>query len=333
MNLCLRVLVLVLAGTVPFFSPRAHAAESKPNVLVVLSYHVGMPWADNITQGLQESLGESAELVITQLEVKRFPPPGREKEMLAVVSSKAAMCLPRLVIAVDDFAYQFILAHRELFPPGTPVVFGGVNYWDGTRPAGVTGVVEAINLPSTLQLMERLQPQARRWVVVNDRSETGLANRKALELALSKFSKHEVLWLGDSSFSATEAQLAKLDSKEDAVLLLSWNLDGDGQARSYEEAIAQMHALCPAPVYGVWDFYFGKGIVGGYLLGGQVHGHEVGELARRILSGENANSIPVVTECRTRLMLDNRELQRLGLDPRAAPADAEIHFRILSLWK
>ena len=333
MNLCLRVLVLVLAGTVPFFSPRAHAAESKPNVLVVLSYHVGMPWADNITQGLQESLGESAELVITQLDVKRFPPPGREKEMLAVVSSKAAMCLPRLVIAVDDFAYQFILAHRELFPPGTPVVFGGVNYWDGTRPAGVTGVVEAINLPSTLQLMERLQPQARRWVVVNDRSETGLANRKALELALSKFSKHEVLWLGDSSFSATEAQLAKLDSKEDAVLLLSWNLDGDGQARSYEEAIAQMHALCPAPVYGVWDFYFGKGIVGGYLLGGQVHGHEVGELARRILSGENANSIPVVTECRTRLMLDNRELQRLGLDPRAAPADAEIHFRILSLWK
>jgi PAS domain S-box-containing protein len=333
MNLCVRVLVLIFAGMTPLFSPRVCAAESKPNVLVVLSYHVGMPWANNVTQGLQESLGESAELVITQLDVKRFPPAGHEKAMLAVLTAKVSTCNPRLVVAIDDFAYQFVLAHRELLPPGTPIVFGGVNYWDGTRPAGVTGVVEAINLPSTLQLMERLQPHARRWVVVNDRSETGLANRKALEPALSKYSKHEILWLGDGSFSATEAQLAKLDSKQDAVLLLSWNLDGNGQARSYEEAIAQIHALCPAPVYGVWDFYFGKGIVGGYLLGGQVHGHEVGELAKRILAGENADSIPVVTECRTKLMLDHRELQRLGLDLQAAPAEAEIHFQTLSLWK
>jgi len=333
MNLCLRVLVLILAGMAPFLSPRVRAAEPKPNVLVVLSYHVGMPWADNVTKGLQESLGERAELVITQLDVKRFPPSGHEKAMLAVLTAKASMCNPKLVIAVDDFAYQFVLAHRELFQPGTPVIFGGVNYWDGTRPAGVTGVVEAINLPATLQLMERLQPQARRWVVVNDRSETGLANRKALELALSKSSKREILWLGDGSFSATEDELEKLDPKQDAVLLLSWNLDRNGQARSYEEAIARMHALCPAPVYGVWDFYFGKGIVGGYLLGGQVHGRETGELAKRVLSGENADSIPVVTACQTRLLLDYRELQRFGLDLRDARPEAEIQFRTLSLWE
>jgi PAS domain S-box-containing protein len=333
MNFCLRVLVFILAGLVPHLSLRARAAESKPNVLVVLSYHIGMPWANNVTQGLQESLGESAELVITQLDVKRFPPSGREKEMLDVVGSKAAMCNPVLVIAVDDFAYQFVLAHRDLFSPDTPVVFGGLNYWDGTRPAGVTGVVEAINLPSTLQLMEVLQPQARRWVVVNDQSETGLANRKALDPALSKFPNREILWLGDGSFSETETQLAKLDPKQDAVLLLSWNLDRDGMARSYEKAVAQIHAICPAPLYGVWDFYFGKGIVGGYLLGGQVHGREVGELAKRVLSGENANSIPVVTACQTRLLLDYREMHRFGLDLPAARPEAEIQFRTLSLWE
>jgi len=229
MNLCLRGLVLILAVAFPLLSPVARAAEAKPNVLVLMSYHVGMPWVDNITQGLEESMGDSAELVISQLDIKRFPPTGREKELLAVVSAKAAMCQPKLVITVDDFAYQFALVHRELFPPGTPIVFGGVNFWDGTRPAGVTGVVEAINLVSTLQLMERLQPQVRRWVVVNDESETGQANRKALELALSKFGDRATLWLGDGSFSSTEAQLAKLDPNQDAVLLLSWNLDATGQ--------------------------------------------------------------------------------------------------------
>ena len=291
-----------------------------------------MPWADDVTQGLQDRLGGQTELVITQLDVKRFPPFGREKSILAVLSSKAAMCNPQLVIAVDDFAYEFVLAHRELFPPNTPLIFGGVNFWDGTKPPGVTGVVESIDLSSTLQLMAQLQPQAKRWVIVNDQSETGQANHKALELALRRFDQREILWLGDRSFTETETLLAKLNPKKDAVLLLSWNLDKTGLARSYEEAVSRARAICPAPIFGVWDFYFGKGIVGGSLLDGRLHGQEIGDLARRILAGENPDAIPVVTQCRTKLMVDYREIERFGLASTAVPVEAETHFKTSSLW-
>jgi len=321
-------------GLLALAAPHARAAPlPKPFILVVLSYHVGMPWADEVTQGLQESLSSQAELVITQLDVKRFPPIGRDAELLAVFSSKAAMCSPRLVVAVDDFAYQFVLAHRDRLPPNTPIVFGGVNFGIGVRPPGVTGVVEAIDLSSTLQLMALLQPQIRRWVIVNDHSETGQANRQALESVLKTYGDRDVSWLGDGTFADTEARLAKLDPKRDSVLLLSWNLDVTGLPRSYDEAIARAKAVCPTPIFGVWNFYFGKGIVGGALLDGELHGQEIGDQVKRVLAGEDPDAIPVIEKCRTKLMVDQRELERFGLKSNALPAATEIHFKPRSLWQ
>ena len=311
----------------------AHAATTKPNILVVLSYHVGMPWADAVTRGLVDRLGEENELIITQLDVKRYPAFGREKKMLEIMSNRAKISRPILVIAVDDTAYRFVLEHRDEFEPGTPIVFCGVNFWEGTREPGVTGVVEANDIATTLKLMAQLQPQARRWVVVNDQSETGQANRKAFEQSRQSDDTREILWLGDGSFSETEDRLAKLDPKRDGVLLLSWNIDRTGLTRSYETAIKKARDICPAPLYGVWDFYFGHGIVGGALLDGRVHGQETGDIAKRILAGEKPDAIPVVTQCRTTLKIDYREIQRFSLSTKNVPNQTEIYNRTLSAWE
>ncbi|HLP01180.1 MAG TPA: hypothetical protein VK163_04080, partial [Opitutaceae bacterium] len=130
----------------------------RPAVLVLLSYHVGMEWEDGVVAGLQETLGSQAELVLLQLDVKRYPQPEREPGMLANFVSKAAMCAPVAVLAVDDFAYQFALRHRDRMRAGTPLLFGGVNYLPGAPPPGVGGVVEAIDLAGTLRLLRSLQP-------------------------------------------------------------------------------------------------------------------------------------------------------------------------------
>ncbi|MFT3780981.1 MAG: ATP-binding protein [Nibricoccus sp.] len=311
---------------------RAQSAQ-RPQILVVLSYHVGMLWEDEITRGLVEQLADKNDLIITQLDVQRFSSFGREQRMLEILTNRIKISRPVLVITVDDFAYRYVLEHRNELEPGTPIVFGGVNYWDGQRQPGVTGVVEAIDLASTLNLMEQLQPNARRWVIVNDRSQTGLANRKTFDLVKPIGSPHDILWLGDGTFAETEARLAKLDPAKDAVLLLTWNVDASGLTRSYESTIKSARAACRAPLYGVWDFYFGSGIVGGSLLDGRVHGREMGDLANRILAGENPDLIPVVTQCETRKKVDFREIQRFSLPAQRIPDDFEIAFKKQSAWE
>ena len=115
------------------FSATPEPAE-KPNVLVVLSYHVGMEWEDEVVAGLASVLGERAELVLLQLDVKRFPLPGREAAMEVNFASKAAMCRPAVVIAIDDFAYEFVQQRRVALPAATPLLFGGVNFLAGEPP-------------------------------------------------------------------------------------------------------------------------------------------------------------------------------------------------------
>jgi len=321
-----------MAGCAWFVPAQVSGAAPKPNILVVLSYHVGMPWADDVTRGLVDRLSDDNELIITQLDIQRYPAFGREKQMLEIMVNRAKISRPVMVIAVDDFAYRFALEHRDEFEPGTPIVFCGVNFWQGETPPGVTGVVEAIDIAGTLKLMRQLQPTARRWVIVNDQSETGKSNRKAFEQARPKDDPLEIVWLGDGSFAETEQRLATLDATRDAVLLLSWNIDHTGLTRSYGAAIKKAREVCPAPLYGVWEFYFGHGIVGGALLDGREHGHETAEIAKRILAGEKPENIPVVTQCRTRLKVDYREIARFSLNARNIPKEAEIYNRTSSAW-
>ena len=332
-GLC-RLLALCIGGLAgPLCAQPEEAPRPQPKVLVVLSYHIGMPWADAVSRGIFEALDGRADTVVTQLDVKRHPPSGRDDQLLAVASAKADMSQPAVVVAIDDFAYEFVTRYRERLAPDAPLVFGGVNYFQGTPPARTTGVVESLNLADTLDLMDSLQPHARRWVIVNDLSETGVANRRALEQVLAERSVPHVVWLGSGTFAETEAELSRLDARTDAVLILSWNLDSSGATRSYEEAASRAREICPAPLYGVWSFYFGHGILGGALLDGQVHGREVGALVRRVLEGEQPESIAVVDQCRTSLRLDQRELDRFGIPSRLVPEGAEIAFAEPGLWQ
>lgn len=324
---CLLATVLVLC-----YLPLLRSAPTPPKVLLVHSYHVGMEWTDGVNQGLISSLKDQAEVVVIQLDVKRFPALGREEAMLVNVASKAKAAQAKVLIAVDDYAYQFCLKNREQIQPGIPLVFGGVNYWDGKKAPGVTGVVETIDLDSTIDLALRLHPGAQRLVVVNDQTETGRANAELLKKSLS-YRKIQTLLLGDGSFESTEAELRKLHPTKDVVLLLSWNLDANGVPRSYDEAVAIAAGLCRAPLYGPWSFYLGKGIVGGYLLDGATHGKELGGVVRQVLEGQSVDSLPVVTRPLCRLALDDRQLLRFEIDENLLPPKAEIVHRRWSPWR
>lgn len=323
-----RIVVVLLALTAAL-----PAVEAPPNVLVVHSYHVGMPWADGLTTGLGEALAGRAEMMVVQADIKRFPDRAREPAIIANIAAKAATSRPRVVVVFDDYAWDLALRQRDALFPGVPVVFGGVNHWDGKARSGTTGVVEAIDLAPTINLAFHLHPQARRLVVVNDPTETGKANRAVLDDAMHAVGGRTVLHLGDKSFAATEAALAGLSASDDVVLLLSWNLDAHGVSRSYEEAVVRARSACPAPLFGVWSFYMGGGIVGGHLLDARVHGREVGALVTRVLDGEAVDGIPVVARCATRLAFDQRELERFAVPESRLPVGAEVLHRPFSFWR
>ncbi len=71
-----------------------------------------------------------------------------------------------------------------------------------------------------------------------------------------------------------------------------------------KESISLIADRSPVPIFGVWDFNLGYGMVGGMLTSGFAQGEAAAMFARRILNGENVDSIPVMMKSPNRFMFD-----------------------------
>ena len=333
--LCLLLVALSSETVAATATATATAADLPPRVLILMSYHRGQPWEDGIAAGLLEALGGRAEPVFIHFDHKRFPQADTSGVRLAAAIDAVARASPRLVIAVDDHAWSELLAHRTQLAPGLPLVFCGLNHWDpASRPPDATGVVESFDPAGTLALAFAAHPRARRLVLLNDATDTGAGNRRTFEAVMPAAAQgREVSHIGLGTWAETEAALAGLDPLRDVVLMLTWNLDASGATQGHEDSVRRARRVCRAPIYGVWDFQFGFGIVGGSLFDSRVHGREAGELALRILDGTPASNLAVRDQPRTRLVVDASELARFAVTPAALPAGVEVVGAEPSFWR
>ncbi len=319
--------ISVLTLSVLLFPPPAAGGEYH-QILLLNSYHRGFTWTDEQVNGilpLLQSYSSELELYIENLDLKRFPDPAHWKMLREQLRHDLSARPIELILTTDNLALDFALAERNSLFPGVPIVFSGVN---GFRPQmlegapAVTGVIEEIDPAGTLEAAFRLQPQADKVLVVIDGTETGVKTLAAVKAAASRYAQKTFDFLENPALEEVLAAVRQLPQQSSLVLLGNFNRDANGKSFSHEEVLARIAAVSPVPIYGLWDFLLGKGIVGGSLLSGRVQGEHAASLATRILAGET--KIPVETTSPTRLVFDAQVLQRFGLDARSLPISAEV---------
>jgi hypothetical protein len=92
-------------------------------VLVVHSYHQGYLWTDEINQGIKEifrQAGPEYELYIEYLDCKRRCPSEVFPLMAQLLASKYRASPPKVIIATDDTALDFMLKKRDRLFPACP---------------------------------------------------------------------------------------------------------------------------------------------------------------------------------------------------------------------
>lgn len=300
------------------------------DVLILNSYHPGYPWSDGEQAGVLETLERAdgaSEPSIEYLDCKRLPEAERGEWLVRYLRAKYSARRFKLLILMDNPALNVGLAIRDEVFPDAAVVFCGVNGYrtdllDG-RPR-VTGVAEMLNAATTVDVALRLHPKTREVVVVSDYTVTGLVTRRELEEALPQFGGRATFrFVDDLPIEEIANQLAALPADR-LVVILSYAADGNGQVFSHEISTRRLCGSCPVPVYAVHELRLGYGIVGGNLLDGRLHGNRAGEMAIRILRGEDAARIPVELKATSRLMFDYRQLARFGIARSALPAGAVV---------
>ena len=138
------ILLVTISG---FICPPAYAGKvvaqdnDKYKILILNSYHKEFEWTDGQVSAAREILTSNltnSELYIEYMDTKRV----NNKEYLVLVYKTLWLKYRNVkldaIIATDDNALNFLLAHRNELFGEVPVVFGGINGYSDTLLADRT---------------------------------------------------------------------------------------------------------------------------------------------------------------------------------------------------
>ncbi len=321
------------------------------HVLVLHAYHTGYKWTDDIMRGIESNLilhrslgdaeggryaGGAIELHVEYMDTKRIYNPTYLATLVELYRHKYQDLPLDAIISSDDNAFNFLLEHRETLWPRVPVVFCGVNYFKSTRlegHTGFTGVNETVDIRASLDLMLDLHPKTERIVIVNDMTTTGRSiHPYVMDVMPDYQDRVEFVYLDDESMDEVLETVGTL-APDSLVFFISFFRDGTGQFFEFDESISLVAEASAVPIYGVWDFNLGYGMVGGKLASGYYQGEAAAQLARRILQGEDVGEIPVIQESPNRYMFDYIQMQQFGLHPRDLPEGSIILNRPMTFYE
>jgi PAS domain S-box-containing protein len=327
----------VLACAIFMLSPIATAssqgesADQPKRVLILNSYHPGMPLSDEEIRGIRTTLPPDTAIFIEYMDTKRLRDAGYLSLLREVYAMKYVGKQFDTIFSLDDDALLFLLEHGQSIFADIPVVFCGVN---GLRPGMLdqaplfTGVVETMHVERTLETGLKLYPQAERILVVTDRSTTGAANRAILEeMAQSGRIDRPFVFLDEGQGLDLAELIEKLRNSPRPSLVYHSDFfqDKHGHALNPETVMPLVAENAPGPVLVHGGMYLGLGALGGWVNSGFYQGATAAGLALRIWTGRNPASIPVVREEVTSVTIDYPVMKRWGIDPTAVEISEQVN--------
>ncbi len=300
----------------------AEHEEDIKTIVVIHAYHLGYTWTYNQNEGICSVLAEKypdANVYIEFLDWKRFPDEQLIEDIGKELDEKYKDIDIDLILVTDDKGLEFALTYRDVIFDDAPIVFGGIIDTTAAEIIGdeknITGVFEKMKPEGMIELIETLQPEVNQLVVIHDLSESGVRTNQTFLSALESMNQDNKFQVVDWSEKTYHEILEDLKNLKDdsAVIFISYSVSSDGIVKKPQIFCTEFAEVSTVPMYSIDEHQFGYGITGGTFLSGVLQGKQIGELGARILAGEQADSIPFVTEATVYTGVDEINLNKYGL--------------------
>ncbi len=326
-------------------APGPSAGKIEKRIVILYSMPLDFPATQMAEKGLREALSDQAlysvQIFSEYLDLSRFRNESQRQALSDLLRHRYGNAPIDLVIAVDVPATHFLIEKVEEVFPGVPVVVCDIPepFRDTVLASSfgkrVSGVLEPGQLARELVASAlRLKPEARHAVLISGGFENDLIRATLLREAIGAFRPRlELIDLGGLSIGDILMQCQSLPP--DALIFFS-TLFVDAKGRFFvpRDVLPTLMDYAKAPIWGLYDSYFGNGIVGGPMVSMRLQGLKSGEIALRILSGQPAGEIPFDTGLDSAVTLyDWRQLTRFHLDENLLPPGAVIAFKEETTWQ
>jgi PAS domain S-box-containing protein len=320
-------------------SARAFAAEpaTEKNVLIFESFSVpSIGTADALVSELRARARWPVNFYIEYLEGQRFGDEDYKKDLVGTLRHTYREKKLDLVMPESYPAFEFVLEHYDELFPGVPIVFWDVDVTRKIRQQktgpSFTGVTVTQDVSGTIDLVLHLQPDTSSIAVVTNNSPFEAYWLKVIHSELlhyqSKVREIDLVAL------PTNQLFEKIDALPSKSVILFY----EGPQASLHPELGPYDLLSwiakRRPTYCLaLGVCFDHGGIGSITQDTQREVSLAAELARRVLSGERPESIPLQNGTKNVVQVDWRELRRWHIPELALPSGTVVLHREPTLWE
>jgi diguanylate cyclase (GGDEF)-like protein/PAS domain S-box-containing protein len=348
-GLTLLLAVLMLGALIPPIFADTNPVSGIPfdpgagvsDVLFISSYHYGLEWTDDIVNGFRETLSSeySGEVKVhnVYMDWKEYPTEKTKTILYEEIAYKYKDVSLKAVVVSDDAAFAFALNNRGTLFEGVPIVFCGVSEKSyqllAENADNLTGVIEEVDIEQTVRLAKQLNPEMKVFYVVYDQTESGESMGTTAVAAIENmYPEIHVEAITDDTIEGVIRRVENV-AATDSILLTAYYRDRTGRTIEYEEMARLISERSKAPVFSLYDFAMGSGVVGGTMLSGTLQGKHAAELTAKILNGTQAQDLPLIRTDLYEACLDYNALVRFGINVKTIPPDVEIINKPISIFE
>ncbi len=329
--------VLLTAWLLLWFAASVRGEEVQARrVLVIHSYGRDMSWTEDVHRGIQDFFAAqdpTLELRAEYLDTKHWTGSPYLDELGGLLRRKLRGVRLDGILLSDNNALDFFLRYLEPLFSQTPVVAVGINGPVNPRlPAHIRILPEATDLPKTLDLALRANPQAERVHYLHDGTESGRLLAEEARPFLENLRGARGTAREFRSLREAERFLRGLGSRDVVVLSTFFRDQEQGRGVTPREVAQVLSRASPVPVWSCWTIYLPFGVVGGYMLDPR----KVGEQGARLLDLTWRGVLPaerLQPSATGGYYADYRVLRRFGLELHQWPADTRVLGRPPSFYE
>lgn len=313
--------------------------EQEKHILVLNSYHRGFKWTDDTVTSFLETLESLSPehkyaFYIEYLDWKKYPTQKNIENMYANLRYKYGSKPIDLIVATDDKALELAIDYRQEQLKNIPIVFTGVSQGSfkllSNDEENITGVIENIDLAPTIQIAKLLKPDFNKIYTIHDFTESGIAMNKEVSSTVKSIDASlNCIALPPMAVDDIIASVKELPS-DSIVLITTYYRDAQGLIVENSEFASLISKYSNVPVFSLYDFYLGYGVIGGAVLQGSKQGELAAKLANDYFDDKNLKSLTPVVDPKTEVIVDYNEIIKYKVDIDKLPKDTVILNKPLS---
>jgi signal transduction histidine kinase len=329
---------LAVAGQAPATEVGGSPAGRPWRVVVLMSLDPAQPAVQQHDRAFRAALQAAAPGPVTfftdTLDTTRFDARALEPEFLALTARKYANQPVDLVVGLGNGSVDLLIRRHAALWPGAQVLFSAIDdarLKDAARAGKLPYVGWKLDIDGTLDLIEALQPGARRLLIVGGNTAFDLEQTAAVTALADARPRWLTETWNDLDIDTLRERLSALDTGS-AVIFTTMYREGSGRATFPVDALARFAGASGAPIYGLYSTYIGRGAVAGKVIDFEDSGRRTAELAATLLLGRAQADGTLHRLAPTRCIVDLARLETYGLEVAGLPAGCELRNPPRNLW-